>query len=49
MSLISLLKQDDDTDQAVRDDECEDHEKSTLSSDIDEDDSDFQQEVLLLG
>jgi len=49
MSLISLLKQDDDADQKLSDDESEDPGESTLPSDIAEDDLDHQQEVLLLG
>jgi len=47
------MTQDDDTDQDISDGEsdCEndDTEESTLSSDIEEDDLDHQQEVLLLG
>ena len=49
LSPISLLKQDDDTNQELSDDEREDLEKSTLSSDIEEDELDQQQQVLLLG
>jgi len=49
MSPISLLKQDDDTDQKLSDDESEDPGESTLSSNIEEDDFDHQEEVVLLG
>jgi len=48
MSPVSLLKQDDDTDQVISDDNCEDHTESNISYDIDEDDSNHQQEVWLL-
>ena len=41
--------QDDDTDQDIGDDASEDAGESTLSSDIEEDDLDHQQEVLHLG
>jgi len=44
MSPISLLKQDDDTDQEISDDESEDPGESTLSSRIKEDNLDHQQE-----
>jgi len=44
MSPISLLKQDDDTDQEISDDESEDPGESTLSSGIKEDNLDHQQE-----
>ena len=43
------MKQDDDTDQELSDDESEDPGESSLLSNIPEDDSDHQQEVLLLG
>jgi len=49
MSLMSLLKQGDDTGQVLSNDESEDSGESTSSSDIEEDDLDHQQEVLLLG
>jgi len=49
MSPISWLEQDDDTDLEIGDDESEDPGKSTLSSDIEEDNQDHQQEVLLQG
>jgi len=49
MSPISLLKQGDDTDQELSDDESENHRESTLSSDIEEDYLDQQKEVLLLA
>jgi len=48
MSLISLLKQDDNTDQEISDEESEDPGESTMSSDIEEDNIDHQQEVLPL-
>jgi hypothetical protein len=43
------MNQDDETDQEIGDDESEDTGESTLSSDIEEDDLDHQQEVLHLG
>jgi len=44
---IILMKQDDnDTDREISKKESEDHGESTLSSDIEEDDLDNQQEVL---
>jgi len=49
MSPISLLKQGDDTNQELTDDESEGRRESTLSSDIEEDDFDHQKKVLLLG
>jgi len=45
MSPISSIKQDDDTDQKVGDDQREDTGESTLSSDIAEGNLDNQQEV----
>jgi hypothetical protein len=46
---IILMKQDDnDTDREISGNESEDLGESTLSSDIQEDDSDNQQEVLYL-
>jgi hypothetical protein len=46
---IILMKQDDDdTDREISENECEDLGESTLSSDIEEDDLDNQQEVLHL-
>jgi hypothetical protein len=42
MSPISLLKQDDDTDQELSDDEREDTGQSTISSDTEEDDLEHQ-------
>jgi len=46
---IILVKQDDDdTDREIGENECEDLGESTLSSDIEEDDLDNQQEVLHL-
>jgi len=48
-AIILLLKQDDDdTDWEISEDESEDPGESTLSSDIEEDDLDNQQEVLHL-
>ena len=54
ISPVSWLKQDDDdTNQDIGDDEsegeCENTGEFTLSSDVEEDNSDHQQEVLLLG
>jgi len=49
MSPISLVKQDHDTDQQLSHDKGEDPGESTISSDIDEDNLDHQQEVLLPG
>jgi len=49
MSPILLLKQGDDTDQELSDDQSEDPGESTISSDIEEDDLDHQQVVLHLG
>jgi len=43
------MYQDDETDQEIDDDNSEDTGESTLSSDIEEDDLDHQQEVLHLG
>ena len=43
------MNQDDETDQEIGDDESEDTGESTLSSDIEEDDLNHQQEVLHLG
>jgi len=43
------MNQDDETDQDISDDDSEDTGESTLSSDIEEDDFDHQQEVLHLG
>jgi hypothetical protein len=43
------MNQDDETDQEIGDDESEDTGESSLSSDIEEDDLDHQQEVLHLG
>jgi hypothetical protein len=43
-----MKQDDDDTDWAISKNECEDLGKSTLSSDIDEDDLENQQEVLHL-
>ena len=48
-SPISLLNQNDDTDQQIGDDDSEDTRESTLPSDIKEDNLDHQQEVLHLG
>jgi hypothetical protein len=42
MSPISLLKQEDDTDQELSDDEREDPGQSTISSDTEEDDLEHQ-------
>jgi len=49
MSPISALKQVDNTDQEISDDESQDHGEPTLSSDIEEEDLDRQQVVLLPG
>jgi len=49
MSLISLLKQDDNTDQEISDDGSEDPRESNVSSDIKEDDLGHQQEFLRLS
>jgi len=49
MSLISLLMQGDNTDQELSHDKSQDPGESTLSSNIEEDNLDHQQEVLLLG
>jgi len=49
MSPISVLKQDDNTDEELSDDESEDPGDSTLLSDIEQDDFDYQRDVLLLG
>jgi len=49
MCIISLLKQDDNTDQEFNDDKSEEPGESTLSSNIEEDDLYHQQKVLLLG
>jgi len=49
MSPISILKQDDDTNQGISDDKSEDPGESTLLSDIEEDELDHHQEVLHLG
>jgi len=49
MSPISLLTQDDDTDQELSDDKCEDPRESTISSDIEDDDLYQLQKVLLQG
>jgi hypothetical protein len=49
MSLMLLLKQDDGINQMLSDDKSEDPGESTLLSDLIEDDSDYRQEVLLLG
>jgi len=49
MSPISVLKQDDNTDEELSDDESEDPGDSTLLSDIEQDDFDHQRDVLLLG
>jgi len=46
---ISLMYQDDETDQAIGNDDSEDTRESTLSSNIEEDNLDHQQEVLHLG
>jgi len=43
-----MRQDDDDTDREISNDESEDPGQSTLSSDIDEDDFDIQQEVLHL-
>jgi len=43
------MYQDDETEQEIDDDDSEDSGESTLSSDIEEDDLDHQQEVLHLG
>jgi hypothetical protein len=43
------MNQDDETDQEIGDDESEDTGESTLSSNIEEDALDHQQEVLHLG
>ena len=43
------MYQDDETDQAIGDDDSEDTGESTLSSNIEEDNLDHQQEVLHLG
>jgi len=43
------MNQDDKTDQEIGDDDSEDTGESTLSSDIEEDNSDHQQKVLHLG
>jgi len=43
------MYQDDETDQEIGDDDSEDTGESTLSSDIEGDDLDHQQEVLHLG
>jgi len=40
---------DEDCNQEISDDESEDTRESTMSSDIEEDDFDHQQEVLRLG
>jgi hypothetical protein len=47
--LISLITQDDETDQEVRDGDSQDTGESALSSDIKEEDLDHHQEVLHLG
>jgi hypothetical protein len=49
MSLISLLKEDDNTYQELSDDKSEDSGESSLASANKEDDLVHQQEVLLLG
>jgi len=49
MSLISLLKQDDDTDQEISDEENEDYGVSTLHSNIKDNHFDQQHEDLLPG
>ena len=46
---ISLIYQDDETEQEIDDNDREDTGLSTLSSDIEEDNLDHQQEVLHLG
>jgi len=43
------MNQDDETNQEMGDDEIEDTGESTLSSDVEEDHVDHQQEVLHLG
>jgi len=43
------MNQHDETDQELSDDDSEDTGESTLSSDIDEDDLDHQQDVVHLG
>jgi hypothetical protein len=49
MSPLSLLQQDDDTNQELSDDAIEDPGESTLLSNIEDSDLDHQQEVLLSG
>jgi len=47
-AIIRMKQDDDNTNQGISENECEDLGESTLSSDIEEDDLDNQQEVLLL-
>jgi len=47
-AIIPMRQDDDDTDQEISQNESEDPAESTLSSDIEEDDLDNQQEVLYL-
>jgi len=49
ISPISLMNQDDETDQEIGDDDSEDTIESPVSSDIEEDNLDHQQEILHLG
>jgi hypothetical protein len=49
MSPLSLLQQDDDTNQELSDVAIEDPGESTLLSNIEDGDLDHQQQVLLLG
>jgi len=49
ISPISLMNQDEDSNQEMGDDKSEDTGESTISSDIEEDDLDDQQEVLCVG
>jgi len=49
MSPISLLKQDDDSNQELINNKSDDPRDSTLTSDIKDDDVDCQRKVLLLG
>ena len=49
-AIIHMRQDDDDTDrEEISDDDSEDARESTLSSDIEEDDLDNQQEVLHVG
>jgi len=48
MSLIVVLKQDDNSDQGISDEKCERPRESTVLSVIEEEDSDHQLEVLHL-